>query len=70
MHIKSFVEQQLKMQGIPQYKLAAQLNISAAMLSSYLRQGNNPSLETARIVYKMFGVTLYPFSEKAVQDAD
>ena len=65
MTIKEYLEQKEK--NVTNYEIAKQLGISVAMISSYKRQGFNPSLRLAKRIYELDGVVLFPFSEEGVK---
>lgn len=63
--IKEYIEEQLI--TYESKDLAPRLGVSISMLSSYKRQGYNPSITVAKAVYTLDKVVLHPFSEESLQ---
>jgi len=63
--IKDYIEEQLL--TYESKDLAPRLKVSISMLSSYKRQGYNPSITVAKTVYTLDKVVLHPFSEESLK---
>lgn len=62
--IKGYIDEQLE--NSTSIELAAKLQISLSMLSSY-KKSFNPSLEVAKRIYLADKITLHPFSEESLK---
>jgi predicted transcriptional regulator len=67
--IRTFIKD-LQSKGHNNAEIAQKLGLSPSMVSQYVNHDYNPTLETARAIYKQFGVHLYPFSKKALEDTN
>lgn len=47
-------------------EIASLLSVSPSMISQYMLHNYNPSLDVAKIVYKMDKVVLHPYSEESI----
>lgn len=63
MLIQEFVQTKLD-EGVTPKELTSVLGVSISMVTQYKKGHYNASLETAKKVYKDYGIALHPFGEE------
>lgn len=63
MFVKEYVIK-LREEGLMGKQIAEKLSVSVSMVTQYEKENYNPSLETAKKVYKETGIALHPFGEE------
>lgn len=64
--IQSYIED-LENQGMTGVEISKHLRVSASMISTYKTNRYNISLKQAKLIYKLYGVTIHPYSEESLK---
>ena len=64
--IQSYIED-LENQGMTGVEISKHLRVSASMISTYKSSRYNISLKQAKLIYKLYGVTIHPYSEVSLK---
>ena len=64
--IQSYIES-LENQGMTGVEISKHLRVSASMISTYKANRYNISLKQAKLIYKLYGVTIHPYSEASLK---
>jgi transcriptional regulator with XRE-family HTH domain len=64
--IQSYIED-LENQGMTGVEISKHLRVSASMISTYKSNRYNISLKQAKLIYKLYGVTIHPYSEASLK---
>lgn len=63
MFVKEYINK-LRDEGLLGKQIAEKLSVSVSMVTQYEKENYNPSLETAKKVYRETGIALHPFGEE------
>ena len=64
--IQSYIED-LENQGITGVEISKHLRVSASMISTYKSSRYNISLKQAKLIYKLYGVTIHHTVKQALK---